>query len=469
MMKSISRLAQSSALAVIVGVLAPVPASAETLRDALIGAYSHSGLLEQNRALLRAADEDVAQAVAALRPIINWSASVTRSNTDTITSTSVVEISNNTTQANLGLSLQLLLWDNNRTRLGVEVAKESVLATRQQLLSIEQQILFRAVAAYFNVRRQSENAALLQSNLRLITEELRAAEDRFEVGEVTRTDVAQAQARLAEARSDLASALGALVQAQEEYTNVVGRRPGALAAPGRLPRLETNINRAKEIAVRNHPDLRAVQHQVKAADINVEIAKRVTSPTINLTGSISRSDTVNSDQFSENVSIGIEATGPIYQGGALDSQVRQAIANRDANRGNLHTTRHDIRQNVGDAYAQLQTSQAQLVATEERIRAARVAFRGVREEATLGARTTLDVLNAEQDLLDAQAAQISAQADRFIAAYQALQSLGQLTVSDLQLGITQYDAEAYYNLARKAPTARSKQGRQLDRVLKALQ
>ena len=308
-----------------------------------------------------------------------------------------------------------------------------------------------------------------QSNLRLITEELRAAEDRFEVGEVTRTDVAQAQARLAEARSGLAGAQGDLVQAQEEYANVVGRRPGQLAAPGRLPRLERSIRRAKEIAVRNHPDLKAAQRQVAAADLNVKRAQRLTNPTVTLNGQISQTETFNSNNYTENAQIGIQVQGPIYQGGALASQTRAAIANRDAQRGNLHVVRHNIRQDVGNAYAQLQSAQAQLEATGERIRAARVAFRGVREEATLGARTTLDVLNAEQDLLDAQAAEITAQANRYVAAYQVLSSMGLLTVTDLGLGIQQYDPNAYYDLVKDAPRESSEQGRKLDKVLRALQ
>jgi len=146
-----------------------------------------------------------------------------------------------------------------------------------------------------------------------------------------------------------------------------------------------------------------------------------------------------------------------------------ALANRDQPRGNLHTVRHDIRQQVGNAYAILRSAQAQLEATGQRIRAARVAFRGVREEATLGARTTLDVLNAEQALLDAQAAQISAQADRYVAAYQVLAAMGRLTVTDLRLGIQQYDPNEYYNLVKNAPRERSDEGRKLDRVLKSLQ
>ncbi len=460
-----ARLALGGAIA-----FAPAFTAAETLRDAMIGAYYHSGLLTQNRALLRAADEGVAEQIAALRPIINYTVTFSRSNRNSVSGrNSSINFSSFGTSIDGIINARLRLWDGNRSKLAIESAKETVLATRQQLISIEQRVLLGAVNAYFSVREATENVALRQSNLRLITQELRAAEDRFEVGEVTRTDVAQAEARLAEARSGLASAMGALVQAQEAYAEAVGRKPGQLAVPGKLPKLTGSIPQAKDIGVRNHPDLRQVQHQVAALELTVEQAERSALPTLDLTGRLQQSQTFGTDEYVDSAAIGLELSGPIYQGGALASATRAAIAQRDAQRGNLHVARHTIRRGVGDAYAQYQVATAQLQATAERIRAARVAFRGVREEATLGARTTLDVLNAEQALLDAQAAQIAAQANRYVAAYTVLSAMGRLTVSDLRLGIKQYDPNAYYNLVKDAPLKRSKQGAQLDRVLKSLQ
>lgn len=453
-------------LAVVALTMAPVASAAETLRDALIGAYHHSGLLQQNRALLRAADEDVAAAASALNPIISWSASLTRSLGDSGPTTG---FRNSNTTMTAAIVANLLLWDGGATKLGVEAAKETVLATRQSLISIEQQVFLRVVSAYFGVREAAENVALRQNNVRLIREELRAAQDRFEVGEVTRTDVAQAQASLAQANSGLASAMGALVQAQEEYANVVGRKPGQLAAPRGLPKLDRDIARAKNMAVRTHPDLKQVQHQVSAAELSILRAKAAINPQLSAQAQISNQNTVGQSRYVENAQIGLNLSGPIYQGGALSSNERRAVAQRDAVRGSLHTVRHNIRQNVGVAYAQLQAADAQLIATDQQIRAARVAFRGVREEATLGARTTLDVLNAEQNLLDAQAARIAAEANRYVAAYSVLSATGRLTATDLKLGVQQYDPTAYYNLVKTAPTNRSKQGQKLDRVLKSLQ
>ncbi|WP_187431763.1 Outer membrane efflux protein BepC [Roseobacter fucihabitans] len=445
---------------------------AETLADALIGAYESSGLLEQNRALLRAADEDVATAIAALRPIINYTASVARNfeDRDSRLSNGLRTTTNlETTTASVGLSASLLLFDNGATALGADAAKETVLATRQQLISIEQNVLIRAVQAYLNVFAFREFVELRQNNLRLLTQELRAAQDRFEVGEVTRTDVAQAESSLADSRSGLATAQGDLIQAVEEYRSVVGRAPGQLAPPPSLPSLDGSVENARSFAVQNHPDLRSAQHLVAVAELNIMRSKATLSPTVSAVGSLNLFESLDSINDSQSGSVGIELTGPIYRGGALSSGIRSAMATRDAQRGNLLDVRRRISQNVGSAYAAFSAQQASLQASEERIRAARIAFDGVREEATLGARTTLDVLDAEQELLDAETSRISAQANLYIAAYSVLQSTGRLTARDLSLNVQLYDPNAYYDLVKDAPVPSSAQGQQLDRVLRALQ
>lgn len=444
-------------------------AVSETLGDALSGAYNHSGLLEQNRALLRAADEDVAQAVAAVRPVISWAASVTREFGKTLsgqTFGSVVGSVSNS--ASLSITASLTIYDFGRNKLAIDAAKETVLATRQTLLSVEQQVLLRAVNAFFEVRRASETVALRRNNLRLLQEELRAARDRFEVGEVTRTDVALAESRLALARADLAAAEGQLAVASAEYKNVVGRPVGALSPPRSTPSIPGSIPGAVDIAMRTHPDMLRAQKEVLIADLNVLRAEAVMKPTVNLEGRLSYTDNLDNRNFSRGGEVSLGASGPIYQGGGLSAQLRQAIARRDAARGNLHVVRHGIRQNVEQAYANLGVARASIEASDRQIRAARIAFRGVREEATLGARTTLDVLDAEQELLNAQARRISASSDEFIAAYTVLASMGLLTAEKLKLNVKRYDPAEYYNLVKGAPIARSKQGQQLDRVLRAL-
>jgi outer membrane protein len=444
----------------------------ETLADALVSAYNSSGLLEQNRALLRAADEDVATTAALLKPILNYFADVTRDFGDNRTTTSLgipVNRDLGATNASAGLIAELLLYDGGATALSRDSAKEAVLATRQQLIGIEQGVLFRAASAYLTVTALRQFVALRENNLRLVEQELRAAQDRFEVGEVTRTDVAQAEASFAESQSGLAEARGDLLQAVEEYRAAVGKTPGTLAPPPPLPRLNRSVEEARDLAVRTHPDLRAAQHQVAAAELNILSAEALILPRVTATSRLSLIEDLGSSDFTRSGSIGIELNGPIYQGGSIDSSIRRAIAVRDSQRGNLLEVQRRISQNVGNSYAQLSSQRASLAASEQRIEASRIAFNGVREEAALGARTTLDVLDAEQDLLDAETSRISAEANVYIAAFGVLQSTGRLTAEQLNLGVQTYDPTAYYNLVKDAPTARSKQGQQLDKVLKSLQ
>lgn len=456
------------ALALVV-VIAPGAARAETLADALADAYRNSGLLDQNRALLRVADDEVAVQLAGLRPIINWAADLTRQyGTSRSTQTLGRVRGTGVNDLTIGLSMQLLLWDAGRTALGVERAKETVLATREALRSVEQRILLGAVQAYMDVRAASETVGLRQNNLRVITEELRAANDRFEVGEVTRTDVALTEARLAAARSGLAQAQGALVIAIEDFRATVGRSPGNLVPPERRAMPAASPDAAKQVAMRGHPDLRQAGHEITAAELALQAARKSTQPTVNLRGNFGLTDEFGSNNFSRGGSIGIEASGPIYQGGRISALTRQAVARVDGARGNLHAVQAQIAQGVGSAWAQVEVARAARAATEEQIRAATVAFRGVREEATLGARTTLDVLNAEQELLDARANQITAASNEITAYYALLASMGLLTAESLRLQVQIYDPAEYYNLVKTAPLPASRQGQQLDRVLRSL-
>lgn len=430
-------------------------AGADTLHDALKGAYNTSGLLEQNRALLRATDENVAQAVARLRPILSWSASRSRSSSDFTNST--------TYSSSLAITASLLVYDFGQTRLGADIARENVLATRQSLLDVEQQVLLNAVQAFMNYRRAAEFVQLRNANVRLITRELRAAKDRFEVGEITRTDVALAEARLASAKAAQAAAQGDLVRAAAEYKAVVGHAPRGVGGAPAMPKVPGTISGAVNQAWANHPAMRQSQHAIRAAELAVQQAEKSYAPSLNLRGSVARDQDQN---YSHNYTL--ELSGPIYQGGALASLTRQARARRDAERAGLHITRMGVEQNVRTSYAIRDVALASLQASQQQIAAARTAFEGIREEAALGARTTLDVLNAEQDLLDARTSRISAEIDAQVAAYTILSAMGQLTAQNLNLDVTIYDPNAYYDLAKDAPVGFSPQGRALDRVLEGI-
>lgn len=434
--------------------LAAPLARADTLGDTLAFAYENSGLLEQNRALLRVADEDVAVATANLLPIINWAATATI-NEPRLPTTSYVT-------SQLSISAELLLFDFGASRYAIDSQKEVVLATRESLVNVEQQVLLRAVQAYQNVRTTQEVVILRQNNVRVISQELRAAQDRFDVGEVTRTDVSLAESSLALARSQLAAAEGDRMQAVEEFRVAVGRPPRNLQ-PAPIAPLSRNVEQAKAYAVRNHPLVLAAQRNVSAAELLILRAEAAMKATVTLNGRVG----VNDDLVGA-TQLGVTVAGPIYQGGRLSALARQAMARRDAQRAGLHTTSQNVEQTVGNAYALLDVARARRDASGRQVSAARQAFEGVREEATLGARTTLDVLNAEQTQLDAQANLITARADEVTASYAVLSSMGLLTAARLGLPVQVYDPAAYYNLVRDNPTVMSPQGRALDRVLQAI-
>lgn len=464
MILKMSRIRRLSAAALL-ALATAMPVSAESLADAMVAAYRHSALIEQNRAVLRAADEDVADAVSELRPVLQWVASHTIRQPEGTTSPS-------TRTSSLTLSADLTLYDWGRSQIGIDAAKEQVLAARQALVGVEQDILLAAALAFFETRSANEQVALQNNSVRVIGQERQAALDRFEVGEITLTDVSLADARLAASQATLASAQGDLAIARENYRAATGRQPGTLSAPPPLPRLAANVDAARAVAQKTHPDILRAQRLAAAAELGVAAAAAERSP--NLTGSASlsasRSPTTAAGAGRENeadASVGLRLSQTIYSGGRLSAVHRKAMATRDQARASLLNTSRRISQEVGIAWANIDVARAQIGAIDQQISAAQQAYDGVREEATLGARTTLDVLDAEQELLQARADRISADASLQLAHYQLLAAMGLLTVDNLNLGIPTYDPSQYYNAVRNAP-ATSSQGESLDRVLRAI-
>jgi outer membrane protein len=452
------RLGRAAAFALVAGglVAGTSAARAETLTDALISAYNTSGLLDQNRALLRAADEDVAQAVATLRPVLSYIVSGDWRDADLLPESQ--------TSASYGLALDWTLYDFGRNMLSIDAAKESVLALRAALIDIEQQVLLRAVAAYMEVRRAQAFIELNRNNIGLLQEQLRATQDRFEVGEVTRTDVALVEARLAAGRSGLAAAQGDLARARAEYLTVVGRLPANLQAPPPAPPTAPTLAAAQQVALNRHPAIVRVQREVTAAEIAVDIARASVYPSVVARGQIAN------DEFGNNQrGVELSLRGPIYSGGAINSAIRAAGARRDAARASLLITTETVVQNVANAWANVEVSSAIISASEEQVAAARLALEGAREELDVGEGTTIDVLDRENELLSAFTDLIDSQVNRYVATYALLSRMGLLTVEHLNLGIPTYDPAAYYNAVRNAPIGTiSPQGEQLDRMLRAI-
>lgn len=458
MIGRIARIGRMAVAATAMALVLPGVSAAEGLRQVMADAYSNSQLLEQNRYLLRVEDESVNLAYAALLPTVDFVASTSR------------DLVNNTTTTTFRLLGEISVYQGGSRVAARRSAEAAVNAARQQLVSLEQQVLLDAVTAYLEVWEATQIVDVRERNVRVLSEQLRAARDRFEVGEDTRTDVAQAESQLATARSALAAAQGTLEIARELFNIAVGRYPNGLPDPGGLPRLPASEAAAQELARQVHPAVQARQFEVTAAEFGVEEARGATRPQISI--DLSAGETVRAPtarQEGESASIGLTLTQPLYRGGRLPALERQALAQVEAVRYGLNQQVLVNLQNVGNAYARLRIATAQIQASDQRIRAAQLAFEGVREEAALGARTTLDVLDAEQDLLEARIGRIEAQSDLYSASYGILAAAGLLTVTHLELPVPQYDVDAY-SAAFPGGRARiaSPQGSRLDAVLQAI-
>ena len=436
-------------------IISSLSANAEdTLTGAMVSAYNTSGLLQQNRAVLRAADEDVATAASQLAPVVSWASSASHSGSDS---------SAYDTSASVSLSADYTIYDGGKSSLGLEAAKFSVLATRSKLVSIEQNVLFEAVTAYLGVIRETENVSLRENNLSVIREELKAANDRFEVGEITKTDVALAEARLAASNSALAVAKGSYEKAVASYISSIGAKPNSLEYPNFVPEVPNSRESAISIALKEHPSIDELKNLIKVSEINSKIADLSTGFTISLESSVSLDE-----EGETSGSVGVKASGPIFSGGKLYSSSRKKIALKEQVLARLYSSKISIEQNVTNAFSSLQVAQAAKSAADEQIRATEVALKGVKEEAILGARTTLDVLNAEKDLLDARVQLISAKVDENLSLYRLLLQIGRLTADYLSLPVRQYDVKKYYDLVKNSPASKTKSGRELDKILQSL-
>lgn len=422
-------------------------ASAESLADALVKAYQTSPLLDANRAALRGLDETVPQARAARRPQVDVTASATTQST-----VEAIQDELNDTQAALNASL--LIFDNGQTKAAVEAARNQVAAGRASLKNVEQIVLFNAVQAYVDVRRDQEFVRLASNDVDRLLETVSATQNRFDVGEVTRTDVSQSQARLAASRSNLAAAEGQLQVSREAFKAAVGTLPQNLDPLPPLPSLPKTLDEATDIGIQRNPLIIAAQFNERVAVYDFDRARAAKGPSLALTGSVgvergnNTGQSWNGDTFG---AVGLSAGMPLYTGGRNDSLVRQAQDLLDQRRFELQDQARTTVQSVGNAWAQLMVSRATIVARREQADAARIAAEGVTEEARLGARSTLDVLDADQERLQAEAEVVRSLRDEYVASYDLLQAMGLLTVEHLNLGIETYDPEVNFAKVRNGP------------------
>ncbi|MFN3614784.1 MAG: TolC family outer membrane protein [Rubrimonas sp.] len=416
---------------------------ADTLAEAFAAAYETNPQLISARAGLRATDEAVNQARAGFRPSVAATfdyglAAVDDSRTG----------SDRNDPFSASIDASQALYDGGRTINSVRGRIADVSAARARLIALEQAVMLDVVTAYEDVRRDQEFVALARNNVRVISEQLRASEDRFAVGEVTRTDVSQAAARLAEAQANLAAQEGQLERSRQNYRLVVGTEPGTLTAPPPMPQLPATLDEAILAAMDQHPLVlaRRFDEQSAARDIRTEIGTLL--PRVSLNASVGYNEDGlfgSRDQDRTVGSIGVRAVIPIYEsGGANYSRVRAAQAIASRARADITQEARDRRAEVEAAWTGLRVARASIRAGREQVEAARLAFEGVREEAIVGSRTTLDVLDAEQELLNARSRLVSSVRDEYVAGYTLMAAIGALTAAQLGLTVEGYDPEVNY-------------------------
>ncbi len=441
------------AQAVLAGVLAwSAPASAETLTDALIRAYQTSPLLDSNRASLRALDENIAQARSARRPQVQAGASAAGE-----TDISDFPFDNS---AQVALQASLLLFDSGESKAAIESARYGVAAGRASLVNVEQEVLFAAVTAYMDVIQALEFVRIAQNDVRVLAEQVDATNNRFEVGEVTRTDVSQTEARLAASRGNLVDATGNLEVARQAYLAAVGSLPGTLEPPPVLPQLPPSAAAAAQLAVQQNPAMVAARFNERAAVSDFDRARSASKLSITASSqvdytwqrvspNVAPNTRLTNDSY--NLSASIDANLPLYSGGRNSSLIRQAQQVLEQRKFEVQDSGRQVTEQANNAWTQLEVARASIVANREQVVAAQIAYEGVSEEARLGARSTLDVLDADQERLQAEAEVVRARRNEYVAHYAVLRAMGLLTVEHLNLGIESYNPDIYFRQVQRAP------------------
>src|SRR5579883_117337 len=442
------RLAARSAVLAAVAVFAAAPAVAETLAGALAKAYLNNPDINQQRAAVRASDENIPKANAGFLPTINGQASYGVSNTHIEAPGQNASVLSHSRV--FGVTATENIWNGNRTINGVRQAESSVLAARETLRNTEQNILLNAVTFYMNVLRDSAILQLDRANVDVLKEQLRNTQDRFNVGEVTKTDVAQAQASLAGAEAQALSAESTLQSSIASYRQTVGDQPKNLQPVKPLERvLPKTLQEAIAISLVEHPAIVAALHGVDAAELNVKVVEGALLPTLNAELQATEQWDSTAAFVIPNHVTNVTATAtlniPIYQGGSEYASVRQAKEQLTQQELQASQQRDTVRQAVTAAWWLFSVSPAVIRSSRAQVDAAAVALAGVREEAKVGQRTTLDVLNAQQTLLNARVQLVSAEHDQVVASYALLSAIGRLSTANLGVAVAQYDPRVHFD------------------------
>ncbi|MEL6528427.1 MAG: TolC family outer membrane protein [Pseudomonadota bacterium] len=431
------------------------PAHADTLREALASAYKTNPTLEGARANQRATDEDVPINRANAEPNV------------TVTATHIEFVRQSANQftapqRNLGVNaqLQVPIYQGGGIKNTIRAAKERVSAGQADLRGTESSIFSQTVAAYMDVLRTEALASLAENQVEVLRVNLEATSDRFEIGDLTRTDVAQSQSRLAVAQGSLQSAYGNLISARETYIQLVGKAPLNLEAPPPLPGLPDAVDLAVLSALENNPDLIAAKERAEAAGFDTKAAGSGRMPTVSAFANADYSDFFGTlggpiaaefNQSETTANIGLRVTLPLFQGGGPAARQRQAGARETAAMEQVIATERNIIQQTRSAYASWKAANAVIESSKTAVEAAEVSLEGVRAENSIGNRTILDVLNAEQELLQARADLVTARRNAYVAGFTLLAAMGRAEARDLNLdtGGPLYDPQVNYDRVRR--------------------
>lgn len=435
----------------VAAIVTPGRVLAETMNSALAQAYRNNPQLNAERARARSIDENVPRALSGYRPSVNATADVGYQHTDTTTATAG-RVTGDTAPVAVGVTASQTLFNGFRTGNAVRQAEQNVFAGREGLRIIEQSVLLDAATFYMNVLRDTAILDLRRRNVEVLEEQLRQTRDRFNVGEVTRTDVAQAEARLAAARSDVLLAESNLIASRANYRRVVGVDPVGLVPGSPVDRLSpVTLAGAVARGMAEHPSVTAAMYGIDVQLLQVKINEGALYPTVALTGAVTQrygSSVGTSQTFSASV-IG-QLSIPLYQGGQEYALIRQSKETLAQQRLVMEQQRDIARQDVVAKWGELQARKAQIRSSQAQVAAAEIALNGVREEARVGQRTTLDVLNAQQELVNARVNLVTAQRDRVVASYALLAATGRLSPQVLGLGVEVYDPRIHYHQVRDA-------------------
>jgi outer membrane protein len=437
----------------------PVPALADTIEAALVRAYQGNPQLNAQRALVRSTDENVPQALSGYRPKVNLTATAGIQYTDTTTVVGTNFATGAATRAtnhaegaprSVGVTATQTLFNGQQTANQVRTAESQVSNAREALRILEQSILLTAATTYMDYLRDSAIVEVQRSNVRVLEQTLKQTRDRFNVGEVTRTDVAQSEAQLAAGRTQLATAEAQLTTTRSRFRQIIGNEPENLAPGSPVDRFfPGSLPAAVELSLIENPNVTAAMFGVDVNYLQVKIREGALLPTLTVQASAQQAYeqqlTVQKAFTAQAVA---QLTVPIYQGGGEYALIRQAKESLAQQRLNLDTTRDQTRANTVTAWGQLVSGKAQVISAQAQVTASEIALNGVREEAKAGQRTTLDVLNAQQTLVNARIALVTAQHDRVVASYSVLDKVGRLSPQVLGLTTNTYDPSVHYQQVR---------------------